>query len=400
METSWHKERSLGIMNFRKCEGNRRLPCSLNHLIPLLLCAGLVASPGEAFAEIPRGVFSLSPAGGACKSAVLSNSNVVGVSIRQSWMDLEPSEGVFNWAFLDSEVARVATAGKQISLRISSQAGKPAWVTTAITSAGGSFYTFDDNGVPTTIPVFWDPTFLAKKTAMIAAMGAHFSKNPAIKIISVSFANASSEDWNVPHTSSEVTQWLNLGYTSQKMLDAGKRVIDATMTAFPNQYVTLAVAGNGHAGATGNLDPDACYVARNAVQAARTSWPGRLIVQINSLSTFNPVAPGPDDSVWHLLWDSRPDVAGQMLLWCYGDTTYRVNGGVISNPSLVLPKAIAAGASYGMKFVEIYQTDVVNLPPAIGYAQDALTGLGGPGPSPRPPAMAAPAAPTGLQAQP
>lgn len=368
-------------------------------LIALLLCAGLFASPEEAFPEVPRGLFSLSPAGGACTSAVLNNADVVGVSLRQSWMDLEPSEGVFNWAFLDSEVARVATAGKQISLRISSQAGKPAWVTTAVAKAGGTFYTFDDNGVSTTIPVFWEPTFLAKKTAMIAALGAHFSRNPAIKIVSVSFANATSEDWNVPHTSPEVTQWLDLGYTSQKMLDAGKRIIDGTMTAFPNQYVTLAIGGNGHAGATGNLDPDACYVARNALQAARTLWPGRLIVQMNSLSTVNPVAPGPDDSVWHLLWDSRPDVAGQMLLWCYGDTTYRVNGGVAGSPSLVLPKAIAAGASYGMDYVEIYQTDVVNLPAAtISYTRGALTGSSGPGPTP--PLMVAPAAPTGLQAQP
>jgi hypothetical protein len=27
--------------------------------------------------------------------------------------------------------------------------------------------------VNTTIPVFWDPTFLAKKKAMITALGAH-----------------------------------------------------------------------------------------------------------------------------------------------------------------------------------------------------------------------------------
>ncbi len=28
------------------------------------------------------------------------------------------------------------------------------------------------------------------------------------------------------------------------------------MTAFPNQYVTLAVVGNGHASKGDNLDPD------------------------------------------------------------------------------------------------------------------------------------------------
>ena len=74
-----------------------------------------------------------------------------------------PAEGVFDWTFVDSEVARAAAAGKKVLLRIGTQAGKPAWVTQAVTDAGGVFFTFDDDGVTTSIPVFWDPTYLAKK---------------------------------------------------------------------------------------------------------------------------------------------------------------------------------------------------------------------------------------------
>lgn len=350
-----------------------------------LLCAGLLAFPRSVSSEVPRGVFSLSTAGKACDETVLTNPDVTGVALRQAWSDLEPTEGVFDWTFLDSEVARVAAAGKQILLRIITQAGKPAWVTTAVTAAGGSFYTFDDNGVTTTIPVFWDPTFLAKKKAMIAALGAHFSKNSAIKIVSASFANATSEDWNVPHNPDEVTKWLAVGYTSQKMLDAGKQIIDATMTAFPTQYVTMAIGGNGHVGGTGNLDPDATYVPRNVILTARASWPGRMLAQINSLSTYNPVAPGPDDSVWHLLWDSRPDVAAQMVYQCATDPTYRVNGGVAGDPATVLRVAVDAGVSYGVNYIEIYQIDVVNLLATITYAHTALA------------ATTPPKAPTGFQ---
>src|SRR5207237_955451 len=113
---------------------------------------------------------------------------------------------------------------------------------------------FVDDGVSVTIPVFWDPTFLAKKKAMIAALGAHFTNNSAVKIVAASFANAKSEDWNVPHTDVDVQNWLAAGYTSEKLLDAGKQIIDATMAAFPNQYVTLAIAGSGHVGGTDNLD--------------------------------------------------------------------------------------------------------------------------------------------------
>ena len=345
-----------------------------------------------ASAQVPRGVFSLSPAGVACPDAVLSNASVDGVGIRQDWRDLEPTEGVYNWEFLDSQVARVAAAGKKVLLRINTQFAKPDWVTTAVTDAGGAFFTFDKDGVPTTIPVFWDPTFLAKKKVMIAALGAHFTKNTAIKIVWTSFANANSEDWSVPHTPPDVVNWLAVGYTSEKMLDAGKQMIDATMAAFPNQYVTLAVAGNGHGANGSNLDPDESYVARNAVLAARATWPGRLIVQKNSLSTFNPPAPG-TGTTFQLLWDSRPDIGGQMLDACFGDTTYRNNAGVPDDPANILHKSVNMGLGYGMNYIEIYQFDVLNLPGEISYAHNALLGLA----EGTPPPVSKPSPPSGLQ---
>jgi glycosyl hydrolase family 42 (putative beta-galactosidase) len=356
-----------------ECTGQARnqVPRHVGAVVALLSAAIFLVAP-RVSAQIPRGVFSLSTSGKPCSDTVLANTDVVGVSIRYPWFDLEPVEGDFDWTFLDDEVARVAAAGKQVLLRIGTMSGRPEWVTTAVRRAGGKFFTFDDNGVTTSIPVFWDPTFLAKKKAMIAALGKHFTKNPAVVIITASFANATSEDWNVPHTATDITNWFAVGYTTAKLLDAGKQIIDATMAAFPNQYVTLAIGGNGHTGATGNLDPTADYVAENAIATARTSWPGRLIAQINSLSTFNPEAPGPDGSIWNLLWNSRPDVGAQMVYWCFDDPTYRVNGGEPGKPSKVLTECVDAAVSYELNYIEIYQKDVINLPSVIDYAKTQL----------------------------
>jgi len=82
-----------------------------------------------------------------------------------------------------------------------------------------------------------------------------------------------------------------------------------------------------------NLDPDANYVARHAVQDASASWPGRLIVQKNGLLAFAPAAPE-TGTVWASLSNSGPDVAGQMVYWGFGDTAYRVNGGVPTDPAI------------------------------------------------------------------
>ena len=357
-----------------------------------LVWTAMLALCQSATAEVPRGVFSLSPAGVACRDTVLANPSVDGVSIRQNWRDLEPTEGVFSWNFLDSEVARATAAGKMVLLRINTQFSKPDWVTNAVAQAGGAFFTFDKDGVPTTIPVFWDPTFLAKKKAMIAALGAHFTNNPSIKIVWTSFANANSEDWSVPHTQADIAAWQAVGYTSEKLLDAGRQIIEASMTAFPNQYVTLAVAGSG------KLDPDVNYVARNAILAARAAWPGRLIVQKNSLATFNPPAPGAG-TTFQVLWDSRPDVGGQMLDASFNDTTYRNNAGVTDEPAVILHKSVNVGAGYGMKYIEIYQLDVLSLPAEITYAHNVLLGLEPPTSTPPPPGIP-PKAPTGLKVLP
>lgn len=365
----------------------RYLFIGAGRLLPALVCGTICLCGPAIMAAVPKGVFSLSTAGKPCAESVLQNLNVDGISIRQDWADIEPSEGVFDWSFLDSEVARAAAAGKKVLLRIKTQSGKPAWVTDAVSAAGGTFYTFEEDGVQVTIPVFWDPTFLAKKEALIAAAGAHFTGNTAITIVAASFANANSEDWSVPHTPDEVAAWLAVGYTTDKLLAAGKEIIDATMAAFPNQLVTLAVAADG------TLDADPNYAARNAILTARTTWPGRLIVQKNSLGTFNPPAPG-TGTTFEILWDSRPDVAGQMLWNCFSDPTYRMNQGVPDDPAAILHESVNAGYSYGMDYLEIYQTDVVNLPAEIAYAHNLLLGLIDP--SGVLPPLNVPAAPTGL----
>jgi hypothetical protein len=339
----------------------------------------------KAFSQVPRGVFCLLPAGQglAQHSPVYSDPDVDGISVRQSWANLEPAEGVYDWTYLDTVIARSAAAGKPVLLRIGTGGGDiarggscPTWVMNAVAAeplpASQKFYTFNHDGRSVTIAVFWDPVWLAKKTAMMTALGARYSNHPAVKIVGASFANANTEDWAVPNTPPEVTAWFAAGYTSAKMLDAGSQIIDATMAAFPNQYVSLAVSTNGHTGHGPNLDPDANYVARNAVLNARASWPGRLIVQKDSLATFIPSAPG-TGTVWQILWDSRPDVAGQMLYWCHGDTTYRVNRGVPIDPSTALVNSVNKGVGYQMKYIEIYRRDVLNLAGAVAYAHDVLT---------------------------
>ena len=154
-----------------------------------LFCAFLL-TPSKALSEVPRGVFCLLPAGQGTGQDpfIYSDPDVDGVSVRQDWADLEPIEGVYNWTYLDNVTARAAAAGKAVLLRIITGGGDialggncPTWVMDAVAAeplpSSQKFFTFTDGGRSVTIALFWDPAWLAKKTAMIIALGARYASN-------------------------------------------------------------------------------------------------------------------------------------------------------------------------------------------------------------------------------
>jgi hypothetical protein len=377
----------------------RPAPVSLSFLRPftllfapvaLFLC--LSAPPATAALEIPVGVSYLANSDRASLQDVLDNPNIDGLSIRASWNAVETSDGVYDWSFIDSEVAKAAASGKWVFLRIMTQQAKPQWVTDAIIAAGGKFFRWEAEGTTNSCPVFWDPTYVAKKKEMIAALGARYGHNPTIKIVGVSFANATSEDWNVPHLPENVAQWLALGWNTDVMLDTWKQFVDTAMTGFPNAFVSLAINGNGHTSGL-NLDPDADYLARNAILYAELNYPGRLIVQKNGFSTTTTPAPGGEGN-FELLYDAYPSGGAQMLFWCFNEPTYRMNGGVPGDPANILRNTTNICLGYRVRFMEIYQLDCVNLPGEIAYAHNALHNVPNPTPTPSP---TPPAPPTGLR---
>jgi hypothetical protein len=333
-------------------------PCAA--LAAALYALLLVVAPAQA-TEPPFGVFSLTPAGKPVKAEMLTHPAVAGVSIRQPWPEVQPSEGVYDWSYLDQQVARITAAGKQILLRVVAGGEEtPPWVV----AAGVQTFTFVDKNPyhdtyqqPLTITVFWDPMFLQHKTQLIMAMGQRFAPTPQVVVVSASCANATTDDWHVPHTTADVSNWLAAGYTSAKLIAACQATLDTTMAAFPNQYVLLAVGRNGK-----TLDPDPDYVARQVVAYARASYPGRLIVQKNSLSTDTPDPTMlPSLGAWQIVFDHPPDVAGQMVWRVTDDATCRMNGGVTPcDPATVLHEAVTVGAAYGMRYQEIYQKDLLN----------------------------------------
>jgi len=230
---------------------------------------------------------------------------------------------------------------------------------------------------------------------MIAALGARYGDNPNIKIVFVGFANAQSTDWSVPDSmtvdglgdagSSERSRWLSLGYTAQKVINAGcpasgtTGVIDAAALAFPDAIIVYSVGRTSAAAdapSMNGLDPTKDYVAQTVLNNAIAKYGNQIAIQKDSLSKRTadnqPYSAQPADNQWTIICDNPTCVGAQMLWNCFGDAVYRMNNGVAADPATVLTAAVDAGVAYQTQYREIYQTDVINLPDVISYAHNAL----------------------------
>jgi glycosyl hydrolase family 42 (putative beta-galactosidase) len=352
--------------------------------------------------SVPRGVFCLLPSGKSGNSTVFDNPDVDGISIRQAWEQMNPADGIYDWTYLDGQIDRATAAGKMISLRIGTGSGGatdsggnvPDWVMALVTK---TFQFIDTNsgGITRTIPAFWDTAFKRKKNKMIAALGARYASNENIKIVFVGFANAQSTDWSVPDSttvdglgasgSSERSRWLSLGYTAQKLINAGcpasgtTGVIDAAARAFPNATIAYAVgraSAAEDAPSMNGLDPTKDYIAQTVLDNTMAKYGNRIAIQKNSLSQKTadnqPYSAQPADNQWTIIYNNPTCVGAQMLWNCFGDAAYRMNGGVGADPATVLMAAVDTGVAYNTQYQEIYQTDVINLAEVISYAHNVL----------------------------
>ena len=113
------------------------------------------------------------------------------VYLRLPWAFLEPEEGKFNWAILDTPAQRWIAKGKRIALRLTCSENwmkyaTPEWVKNA--GAKGAFYQFNKGRVEnsnTWDPFYDDPVYLKKLDAFLEALARRYDGNPNVEFIDV-----------------------------------------------------------------------------------------------------------------------------------------------------------------------------------------------------------------------
>jgi len=113
------------------------------------------------------------------------------VYLRLPWAYLEPEEGQYNWAILDTPAQRWIAKGKRIALRLTCSENwmtyaTPKWVKDA--GAKGTFYRYGKGRVEeggSWDPFFDDPVFIKKLDAFLAAYAKRYDGSPNVEFVDV-----------------------------------------------------------------------------------------------------------------------------------------------------------------------------------------------------------------------
>jgi hypothetical protein len=170
------------------------------------------------------------------------------VYLRIPWAFVEPEEGVFNWAILDTPAQRWIARGGQISIRISCSESwlrfaTPEWVKKA--GARGVFWDYgkgvSDHGAFWD-PDFVDPIFLEKLERFVKALAARYDGNPSVAFVDI----GSYGLWGEGHTgaSSRVPQ--------EKMNEDVKKHIDLYVKYFQHTPLCISDDVSGSSNRSGN----------------------------------------------------------------------------------------------------------------------------------------------------
>ncbi len=170
------------------------------------------------------------------------------VYLRLPWSYLEPEEGVFNWAIVDTPAQRWIARGKQVAFRFTTsenwlEYATPKWVFDA--GAKGVRYTWTEGEKEDgkcVDPEFDDPIYLEKLENFLAAAGKRYNGNPHVAFIDVGTYGM----WGEGHSTLGV--WRGVPHsrmTPERTLDVVRKHVDLHKKYFPDVQLCISddVAG-------------------------------------------------------------------------------------------------------------------------------------------------------------
>jgi hypothetical protein len=321
-----------------------------------------------------RGIYALTNLDPrSINTAILTNPSVDGVAARYTWDAIEPREGVYRWGLIDNLVTLTHQHGKHLAFGVQAGVRTPEWVY----AAGVPSFSFVWDrfwGPPLcsvqTIPIPWDPIYVAKWTAFEKALVARYSGNPTVVQLKLEGLNAWTDELSLPHrlrptpivgancaSFDDTANWVAAGYTRTKVLEAWLKIVQP-IESYPAFAAMLVPSGFPPIDDAGKLirgvTADSVF-SSEVLATGFATWPLQFAGQNNGLNDI-------------VVWAPRVSAAAQGL------TTGDQMVGPLPGSALrtAIDLALAADAQY----LEIYSSDLLdrNQQSTLAYAHSLLVG--------------------------
>jgi len=157
------------------------------------------------------------------------------IYFRLAWSYIEPEEGVFNWAVLDSIIDRWVPRGKTVSFRITAKEtgivyATPEWV--RIAGAKGEFINEPSLRIKAWAPDYGDPVFLEKLENFHKAFAAKYDEKPYTAYVDI----GSIGEWGEGHTA--YSGWTDVPVEIvKKHIDIYKRNYKKTIIIISDDFI-------------------------------------------------------------------------------------------------------------------------------------------------------------------
>lgn len=279
-----------------------------------LLLAAFVAQPAPA--QDLRGIYiysgdvsQISKGYANTVTASLGVPGVDGIVLVIGWKAIEPSMGQYQWSTLDQWIHQAIALQKKIDLTIIAGADTPPWLFQPPPAGAGATplaFTISPHSGATgvcdseTIAPPWDPVFLDRWDALMAAVSTHLKVSGtygAIRLLRITGINRTTDELRLPAetpkstglscVSDAVAIWQQAGFRPSLLLSAWDRITASFQRSFPDKAFSVAIipqnafppiAEDGSV-----IKPPVPDANQPLLLLASQRFPGRLVVQFNFL---------------------------------------------------------------------------------------------------------------------
>jgi len=284
-----------------------------------------------------------------------TNPNTSGVTFRTSWADVEPEGGKFDFSKIDVVFAEAEKNGKWVELILIPGFGTPPWAVQGVQSAMFVVGYGPGAGTSLPLPVPWDRTYLSRWFAFLKVIGDRYAGRATFRKIAAAGPTSVSAEMSLPDSVSDIAQWTQFGYTSEKYLESWRQTFRAYSTTFPHQYFSLAL----HQGLPIPRPNQRAYV-RDQVISLGLQYPSRFALQTDGLNGNRA------DATFG--YRAVRDHSGQLVTGFMMTTAATLRPQIMgpsSDPVEDLRLSIKTGLvpndqGQVIKYLEIYEPDIIN----------------------------------------